>query len=92
MKKKISKLVALACVPVLLFAGCSDSETNEAQTTTAEATTQGGSGQSDSKTDGEVGLDYKFAGNEAEKAGYAEGTITLSSSELQYCPSKYSST
>lgn len=81
MKKKISKLVALACVPVLLFAGCSDSETNEAQTTTAEATTQGGSGQSDSKTDGEVGLDYKFAGNEAEKAGYAEGTITLSSSE-----------
>ncbi len=88
MQKRTTRLAALLCVAMLSLTGCGGKQSDVAgtegvTTEVSEAETEVTVEQAETKTEtaAEVSLSYEFTGNDAAKAGYAEGTLTLSSSE-----------
>lgn len=90
MRKRTTKLAALLCVAVLSLAGCGSKQSDVAETEVAatettveeaETTTEMTTEATTETTTSEVSLSYEFTGQDAAKAGYAEGTVSLSSSE-----------
>ena len=81
MRKRITKLAALLCVAMLSLTGCKDKQSDVAQNGVASTETTVEDAKTTTKTTSEISLSYEFTGNDAGKAGYAEGTLSLSSSE-----------
>ena len=81
MRKRATKLAALLCVAMLSLVGCGNKQSDVAENGVATTEATVGETQTTTKTSSEVSLTYEFTGNDADKAGYAEGTLTLSSSE-----------
>lgn len=84
MRKSISKLLAVFCICCMTLTGCGGdaNQTNTEQPGSVEQSTSVESVASD-EADAVTGtLTYEFTGNDADKAGYAEGTITFKASKL----------
>lgn len=91
MQKKVKKIIALSCAVMLFLTGCgnaksdtSDSEKSETETAISETvpeTETTAETVSTTESASAVTLSYEFTGDNADKAGYAEGVISLSSSE-----------
>lgn len=77
MGKRATKIAALLCVAMLSLTGCGDKTSDVADT--EMATTE--VAMTETENASEISLSYEFTGNDADKAGYAEGTLSLSSSE-----------
>ena len=82
MRRRFSKTVALMSVCGVVLTGCGgsgDSTTNTEQAETAQQTQESVKEEQTSvESEQSVGtLAYEFSGKDADKAGYAEGTITF---------------
>ena len=89
MRKRFTKTIAMLCVCGLALTGCSgDKETNnQEQPSSAQQSVSVESAEKVEEVAANVApavtstLTYEFTGSDADKAGYAEGTITFEVSE-----------
>lgn len=93
MRTKAKKIMALSCSLMLFLTGCKDpspvsqeSETASTETSSTEADTSQPEPVSEetgsiTEPQKEVSISYEFTGGDAAKAGYAEGIVSLTSSE-----------
>ena len=78
MRRRFSKTVAMMCVCGIALTGCGGNS-ESSNTESAESTEQVEQTvmQEQQAEQAEGSISYEFTGNEADKAGYAEGTITF---------------
>ncbi len=83
MRKRATKLVALLCIAALAIGGCGNkkSESAENEVVTTETTEVENTVETAPEAITGTSLSYEFTGDDAAKAGYAEGTLTLSSAD-----------
>lgn len=80
MQKATKKWIALFCVIMLFLTGCGNKTSQDTPSTTpGSVSEETGTAPAENPCE-EVSLSYEFSGKDAAKAGYAEGTISLTSS------------
>lgn len=92
MQKKTAKRIALLCTFMLALSGCGNKQTETQEPDVPAAATETpqptepvpeptSGPNSENEPSPEVSLSFEFSGDTAAKAGYAEGLLSLSSSE-----------